>query len=104
MLIMEFTDRGGKTWQVKPRRPERVSYKLPDVCILPPKECLVLEIDYANPKVWENFPKSSQGNGPVRMRVVFEIYRDPGTELNKIWTGKVVSEPINITIHPWVPR
>lgn len=104
VLTFEFTNEEGKKWTVRRKFLERVSHQLPEVSVLQPHESLVFNIYYANTNVWENFPKAMPGYPAVAMRAIFEIRSNPGTELNKVWAGKIVSEPLKVTIYPWEPR
>jgi hypothetical protein len=96
-LTFQFTDASGKTWMEGPNEPDRFSNKLAEVSMLRPGESLVFEVDYANKNSWENFPVSSS---PIVMRAVYEISHDPAPEVNKVWIGKVVSEPVTVVIRP----
>jgi len=99
-LSFEFKDATGKAWKAQPKEWESVSHKLPEVCILQPGESLVFEIDYTNANAWENFPKAAPDDSQISMQATYEIRSDPAPEVNRVWTGKVVSKPLKIAIHP----
>jgi hypothetical protein len=60
----------------------------------------VFDIDYAATNAWDNFQLAMPVNQPTLLRAVYEIVPDASTESNGIWTGRIVSAPLKVTIHP----
>jgi hypothetical protein len=93
-LHFEGTDAAGKKWEAQlTDRPRRHRLCLET---LAPHECLVFDVEFANPEEWDGFPKPLPygESQTVTMRAVFNV--DPSTvapEL-KIWTGQVESPPV----------
>ncbi len=103
-LSLETTDQTGKTRSVKRAEGRSLSHKLSEFCILKPRESLIFEVHHADTNAWENFPKAGQGLTPISMRAVFEVRTNTATDLHGIWTGKIYSESLRVTIYPWEPR
>ena len=104
MLRFEVTDADGNASKVTQKKMEKLSHKLPEVCVLQPRESVVFEVHYANTNAWQNFPEPGPGSPLVSMRAVYEIPSNSATHLNQVWTGEVVSEEMKITIRPWQPE
>lgn len=98
MLSFVLTDVNGKASQVKRREIVRVSHPLSEACVLRPEESLVIDVYFADSDAWEGFPVGRVAT--LSMRAVFEARPDPATEISKVWTGKVISEALMITILP----
>ena len=98
-LSFEFTDKEGKKWKAAVKERSTVSRRLSEFCVLQPRESLVFDVFYTDADAWDGFPRP-KGPQQVSMRAIFEIPPDPGTEHNKLWTGKAVSDILRVKINP----
>ena len=99
-LSFEFKEKDGKTWKATPKEWEGVSHKLPEICELQPGECIVFEIDYSNKNAWENFPTPIANDSQISIQAVFENAPETTHDKHQVWSGKIVSRSLTVTIRP----
>ncbi|MCI0539586.1 MAG: hypothetical protein L0Z50_30620 [Verrucomicrobiales bacterium] len=98
-LSFEFTDEAGKKWEAKKGMTPFVMNR-PAYWSLEPSESTVLEVYFADPDIWKDFPRPDNGSKVVvSMRAIFEIRSTPESTKHDVWTGRVVSEARRITFH-----
>jgi hypothetical protein len=97
-LSIEFTDSSNKTWIAKRGR-HAWPMNGPSWFVLAPRETHVFSVTF--PDDWEDLPKVDDGPVSVTVRAIYEIspFPDSQTKLNKIWIGKVISEPLKVDLY-----
>ena len=91
-LTFEFTDENSKKW-VAEKEGQIWTVNAPDWWTLEPHESLVIEVYFADSKIWRGFPSPDNGSQTVTMQAILKFKPDHTASQNNIWTGRVVSKP-----------
>ena len=98
-LSLQVADAGANQWTAKKRpRPWRSNY--PRWWLLKPSETLTIDVYFADSKVWDGFrhpPKDSSLK--LNLSAVYEIQSDERTKEHQIWSGRIVSTPVEVTFY-----
>ncbi len=96
-LRLELTDAEGHIVLVA--RPGR-SWDLnsPTWWALTPQESHVFDIDFNDPLEWTGFPILKKRDESFTIRAIYEVDPVPQSTDVRIWTGKVISEPVHVLL------
>ncbi len=97
-LSFEFKDEAGKSWTVK-KTARDWSKNFPAYWLVPAHESLVLDVYYADTKIWEGFPRPKRMPQAYTVRAVFEVKADEESRQKSVWTGRVESKPEKIVFY-----
>jgi hypothetical protein len=97
-LSFQFDDKAGHRWDAK-KVPTGWDNNFPRWWSFKPAESGVIDVYFADPKVWDGF-RHATGKKPltVTLSAVYEIRANKETAEYGIWTGRVVSPPIQIDV------
>jgi hypothetical protein len=95
-LRFECSDAAGKKWKAR-RVEQEYSKNTLRWETLGPHECLVMEVEFANPDQWDGFPKPLPygQSQTVTMQAVFDVDPSAVPPDKKLWTGQVESAQAN---------
>ena len=72
--------------------------------ILAPQEVHVIDVFLSDPHEWQGFPAYPSSTHKLTMRAIYEVKEDEEDmksdiwKASHVWTGKVVSEPVEILL------
>lgn len=99
-LTFEFTDENGKKWFAC-KKGRGWTMNAPDRWTLEPHESMVIEVYFADSKIWQGFPLPSNGSQTVTMQAILEFKPDDEAKQDDVWTGRVVSKAEKVIFSHW---
>ena len=99
-LTFEFKDENGKKWFAK-KEGQDWTVNAPDWWTLEPHESLVIEVYFADSKIWRGFPSPDNGSQTVTMQAILEFKPDDIARQDSVWTGRVVSKAEKVIFDHW---
>ncbi len=96
-LSFEFNDSTSKTWMVR-REDIAFTANAPGWFTLEPGETHVFSVTF--PSGWLDLPEVPRGPVPITLRAIYEIPPDGMTQRGGVWTGKVISNPVQVQLFP----
>lgn len=95
-LSFQVTLPGGKPFHVK-KKPRGWKKNFPDPFVVKKGNHFVYSIRFDN--IWEGFPEDWK-NRKVKIKAVYEVKDEDGqAKRHKVWTGKIGSPEIEVTLH-----
>jgi hypothetical protein len=61
----------------------------------------MIEVNFADSKIWQGFPSPNNGSKTVTMQANLEFKPDYEARKNSVWTGRVVSKAEKVTFYDW---
>lgn len=97
-LSFQFSDSAGKRWIAKKVHKGAWDHNFPHWWSLKPTESGVIDVYFADPKIWDGFRHATNKLFRVTLSAVYEIPADGDASEYGIWTGKIVSTPVQVDI------
>lgn len=97
-LSFQFSDTAGNRWIAK-KVSKGWDHNFPHWWSLKPTESGVIDVYFADPKVWDGFRRATNKMFfTATLSAVYEIRADEDASENGIWTGRIVSAPVQVDI------
>ena len=98
-LTFKVTDGAGEEFVAKKTQHEWTK-NYPDFQDLAPGESYVIDV-YPH-RDWKDFPLPANGKEmKLKLAAVYEIHPDDQSKQSNVWTGRVESDPIDVTVYNW---
>ncbi len=88
------------TPDVAKKKPMEWTKNYPDFMELAPGEHYVIDV-YPH-RGWTGFPLPASGKEmKLKLRAVYEIRPDDDSKKLNVWTGRIESDPVDVTLYNW---